>query len=89
LLNYSLREKGSNWDREHTRGAVLGGSILLLDIWVVEMQTIYYHIHVLCTFYIYVLFNNEKLKRKEKEKKKNHHKGKRKIISTTDSSLRK
>lgn len=68
LLNYSLREKGGgHWDREHARGTVLSGNIPLLDIWVVEMKTIYYHIHLLCTFCIYVLFNNEKLKRKEKK----------------------
>ena len=62
---------------------MLGGNILLLDIWVVEMKTIYYHL--LCTFCIYVLFNNDKLKRKED----NQHKGKRKIIRTTDNQLEK
>ena len=76
---------GGHWDREYARGTVLSGNILLLDIWVVETKTIYYHIHLLFTFCIYVLFNNEKLKRREKI----HHKGKRKIIRTTDNQLEK
>lgn len=53
LLNYALREEESgDGERAHKGNIVLGGNILLLDIWMVDIKPYTHFMHFLYLCFI-------------------------------------